>query len=327
MKAMVYTQYGSPDQLRLVDVPKPTPKAGEVLVKVHAAAANSSDIRTLRGQPFIMRLAGSGLLKPKRPILGGDIAGRVEAVGSGVMAFKPGDAVYGDLSDRGMGGFAEYTAAPQEVLAPMPARLSFEEAAALPLAAVTALQALRDKAAVRAGERVAINGASGGVGTFAVQIAYALGAEVTAIAGASKLEMLRALGAAQGIDYAAEDFTTRADQYDVILGVNGYHPLAHYARALKSGGRYVMVGGSDAQIFEAMLRAPLMRKRDGRTLGYLYARTTTADLREVAALVERGAVKPIIERCYPLAELAEALRALEAGHARGKLVITIHSGD
>ncbi|MBL8132302.1 MAG: NAD(P)-dependent alcohol dehydrogenase [Anaerolineae bacterium] len=324
MKAMVYTQYGSPDQLRLADVPKPTPQAGEVLVKVHAASANSSDIHALRGQPFVMRLAGSGLFKPKRPILGGDIAGRVEAVGSGVTAFKPGDAVYGDLSDRGMGGFAEYAAAPQDVMAPMPARLSFEEAAALPLAAVTALQALRDKAGVRAGERVAINGASGGVGTFAVQIAHALGAEVTAIAGASKLEMLRALGAAQVIDYAAEDFTARADQYDVILGVNGYHPLAHYARALKPGGRYVMVGGSDAQIFEALLRAPLMRKRDGRTLGLLYARTTSADLREVAALVERAVVKPVIERCYPLADLPEALRYLDAGHARGKLVITIH---
>lgn len=259
MKAMIYTQYGSPDGLRLVDMPKPIPKTGEVLVKIHAAAVNSADIRLLRGQPFIVRLTGYGMFKPKHTILGSDIAGRVEAVGSGVTEFKPGDFVYGDLSNDGMGGFAEYVAAPQAVLAPMPSTLRFEEAAAVPLAGITALQALRDKGQVRAGERVAINGASGGVGTFAVQIAHALGADVTAISSASKLELLKELGAAQVIDYASEDFTERVGQYDVILGINGYHSLAHYARALKPGGRYVMVGGTDAQIFEAMLRAPLCR--------------------------------------------------------------------
>ena len=327
MKAMIYTQYGSPDGLRLVDMPKPIPKTGEVLVKIHAAAVNSADIRLLRGQPFIVRLTGYGMFKPKHTILGSDIAGRVEAVGSGVTEFKPGDFVYGDLSNDGMGGFAEYVAAPQAVLAPMPSTLRFEEAAAVPLAGITALQALRDKGQVRAGERVAINGASGGVGTFAVQIAHALGADVTAISSASKLELLKELGAAQVIDYASEDFTERVGQYDVILGINGYHSLAHYARALKPGGRYVMVGGTDAQIFEAMLRAPLMPKRDGKRLGNLMAKTTSADLRALAALIERGAVKPVIERCYPLADTAEALRYLEAGHARGKLVIQLNPGD
>lgn len=327
MKAMIYTQYGSPDGLRLVDMPKPIPKTGEVLVKIHAAAVNSADIRLLRGQPFIVRLTGYGMFKPKHTILGSDIAGRVEAVGSGVTEFKPGDFVYGDLSNDGMGGFAEYVAAPQVVLAPMPSTLRFEEAAAVPLAGITALQALRDKGQVRAGERVAINGASGGVGTFAVQIAQALGADVTAISSASKLELLKELGAAQVIDYASEDFTERVGQYDVILGINGYHSLAHYARALKPGGRYVMVGGTDAQIFEAMLRAPLMPKRDGKRLGNLMAKTTSADLRALAALIERGAVKPVIERCYSLADTAEALRYLEAGHARGKLVIQLSPGD
>jgi NADPH:quinone reductase-like Zn-dependent oxidoreductase len=320
MKAMIYTQYGSPDVLRLAEMPKPTPKAGEVLVKIQAASVNSADIRLLRGQPFLVRLMGYGLLRPKHPILGGDIAGQVEAVGHGVMAFQPGDNVYGDVSNSGMGGFAEYVAVPEAALAPLPAPLSFEEAAAMPLAGITALQAVQ-KAGVRAGERVAINGASGGVGTFAVQIAHALGADVTAIASASKLEMLQQLGASQVIDYASEDFTAQVGRYDVILGVNGYHPLAHYARALKPGGRYVMVGGADAQIFEALLRAPLMRKRDGKRLSSLTAKSTPADLRTLSSLVEQGAVRPVVERCYPLAELADALRYLDAGHTRGKLVI------
>lgn len=322
MKAMIYTQYGSPDVLHMADVPTPMPKAGEVLVKVQAAAVNSADVRLLRGQPFVLRLAGYGLFRPKHTILGSDIAGRVEAVGDDVTTFKPGDMVYGDLSNSGMGGFAEYAAVPEAVLAPMPAQLTVEEAAAVPLAAITALQAVQ-KAQIQAGEHVAINGAAGGVGTFAVQIAGAFGAEVTAIASASKLEMLHALGAATVIDYAREDFTVRAGQYDVILGINGYHPLAHYARALKPKGRYVMVGGSDAQIFEALLRAPFTPKRGGKRLTNLVAKSNPAALRTLTTLIERGVVKPIIERCYPLAEVADALRVLEAGHARGKLVITL----
>lgn len=323
MKAMIYTQYGSPDMIRPSHMPDPTPKAGEVLVKIHATAINSADVRLLAGKPFLVRLMGYGLIKPKHTILGSDIAGRVAAVGSGVTAFKVGDAVYGDLSNHGMGGFAEYVAVTQDALAPMPNNLTFEEAAALPLAGITALQALRDKAQVRAGERVAINGASGGVGTFAVQIARAMGAEVTAIASAGKLAMLRELGAAQVIDYAREDFTTHAAQYDVILGVNGYHPLAHYARALKANGRYVMVGGSNGQLFEAMLRAPLMRKPDGKRLGSLIAKPSREDLYAMTALVERGAVKPMIERCYPLESLVEALHYVNNGHAHGKIVMTI----
>jgi NADPH:quinone reductase-like Zn-dependent oxidoreductase len=323
MKAMIYTQYGSPDVVHLADVPQPNPKAGEVLVKIHAASVNSADVRLLYGKPFLVRLMGYGLFKPKHTILGGDIAGRVEAVGSGVTHFRVGDAVYGDLSNHGMGGFAEYVCVPQDAIAPMPTNLTFEEAASLPLAGITALQALRDKAQVRAGERVAINGASGGVGTFAVQIARALGAEVTAIASSGKLAMLRELGAVQVIDYAQEDFTANGAQYDVILGINGYHPLAHYARALKPNGRYVMVGGTDAQIFEALMRAPFLRKQDGKRLGSLVAKTTIADLNAMAAIVRSGTVKPIIERCYPLESLVDALRTLEAGHVRGKLVINV----
>ncbi len=323
MKAMIYTEYGSPDVLRLADVPKPTPKAGEVLVKVHAAAVNNADIRLLRAKPFLVRLSGLGVFGPKHPILGADIAGRVEAVGSGVVGLMPGDAVCGDISNVGRGGFAEYVAVPEAALTAIPAALSFEDAAALPLAGVTALQALRDKAQVKPGERVAINGASGGVGTFAVQIAHALGAEVTAIASASKLSMLRELGADRVVDYATEDFTARAGHYDVILGINGYHPLKDYLRALKPGGRYVMVGGSDAQLFEALLLAPLMRKPDGKHLMSLNGKPSPADLVDLLAMVERGEVKPVIERCVPLAELADALRVLDAGHGRGKLVVTV----
>lgn len=324
MKAVLYTRYGSPDELQMAEVPKPTPKAGEVLVKIHATAINSADARLLRGKPFLVRFMGYGLFSPRYRILGCDVAGRVEAVGEGVTAFNVGDAVYGDLSEHGMGGFAEYVSVSQTALAPtpMPTQLNDEEAAALPLAGVTALQALK-KAQVKAGERVAINGASGGVGTLAVQLAHALGAEVTAIASASKLDMLRELGATHVIDYAQEDFTAQAGQYDVILGVNGYHPIANYARALKDGGRYVMVGGADAQLFEALLHAPFVSWRTGKHLSSLIAKTTRDDLLALNEWVARGALKPVIERRYALQDLQEALRTLEMGHARGKLVISL----
>ncbi|MCU0498225.1 MAG: NAD(P)-dependent alcohol dehydrogenase [Anaerolineae bacterium] len=322
MKAMIYTEYGSPDQLRLAEMPQPIPKADEVLVKIHATSVNSADVRLMRGQPFMIRLAGYGLFKPKYPILGGDIAGQVVQVGRDVTTFQPGDRVYGDVSNCGLGGFAEYAAVPESALAPMPKGLTFEEAAALPLAGITALQAVQ-KAKLQAGERVAINGASGGVGTFAVQIARTFGADVTAITSASKLNMLLELGATAVIDYAREDFTTHTGQYDAILAINGYHPLRHYARALKPNGRYIMVGGTDGQIFEALLLAPLIPKPDGKCLTLVTAKSTRESLQTLSGLVERGELKPVIERCYPLMALADALRFLEAGHARGKVVITL----
>lgn len=321
MKAMVYTQYGSPDVLRLADVAKPTPKDDQVLVKVHAAAVNSADDRALRGEPFIARVF-FGLFKPKNPILGVDVAGVVEAVGRNVTRFKVGDAVYGDLSGSGSGSFAEYVAAPAHLLAHKPAHLSFEEAAAVPMAGVTALQGLREKGRLQAGERVLIYGASGGVGTFAIQIAKALGAEVTAVTSTGKVEMARALGAAHVVDYTRDDFAANGAQYDVILAINGYRPIADYARALRPGGRYVMAGGSDAQIFEATLRGPLM-SRGGKTLGHLFAKPNADDLAFLGELIEAGVVKPVIERCYPLSETADALRYLGSGHARGKVVISL----
>lgn len=321
MKAITYTQYGSPDMLRFTDVPKPALRDGHVLVKIHAVAVNSADDRLLRGEPRVMRLM-FGLFKPKNTILGSDIAGRVEAVGRGVTQFRVGDAVYGELSGSGMGGFAEYVVAPVGVLAHKPAQLSFEEAAAVPMAGITALQALRDQARLRAGEQVLIYGASGGVGTFAVQIAKALGARVTTATSARKMAQARELGADTALDYAHADFALGDAQYDVIIAVNGYRPIAEYRRALRPGGRYVMVGGSDAQIFQALFLGGLM-SRGGIRLSSLMAKPGSADLDALRELIDAGSIRPIIDRSYRLSEAADAVRYLAGGHASGKVVITV----
>jgi NADPH:quinone reductase-like Zn-dependent oxidoreductase len=320
VKAIVYTQFGPPDVLQFKEVAKPTPKDHEVLIKVHAASINAADYRLMRGQPFLIRLAGYGLRTPRYPILGSDIAGRVEAIGKQVTQFKVGDEIYGDLSGSGLGGFAEYVCAREHVLALKPTGLSFEETAAVPMAAITALQGLRDKGQVQAGEKVAINGASGGVGTFAVQIAKAFGAEVTAICSTRNVELARSLGADHIIDYKQEDFTRNGKRYDVILGVNGFHPIADYKRALRENGRYIMVGGSDAQIFQAMLLGPWM-SRGHQKLGNVMQKPNQDDLVYLNGLLEAGRVKPVVDRCYPLSETAEAVRYLESGQARGKVVI------
>ncbi|MDX2141623.1 MAG: NAD(P)-dependent alcohol dehydrogenase [Chloroflexota bacterium] len=317
MKAMIYTQYGSADVIRAAQMAQPTPKDNEVLIKIHAASINSADYRLMHGQPFMVRFV-YGLFKPRHPILGSDIAGRIEAVGRAVTQFKVGDEVYGDLSNAGLGGFAEYVCAPESVIVRKPKSLSFEEAAAVPMAAITALQGVRDKGQVRVGQRVAINGASGGVGTFAVQIAKGLGAHVTAICSTRNVEAVRALGADDVIDYTQTDFTASGQHYDAIVGVNGYHPLAHYKRALTANGVYVMVGGSDAQIFQALTGSILSKQVQS-----LMVKPNAADLEYMTALLESGKVRPIIERCYPLTELADAMRYVESGHARGKVVMQV----
>ena len=325
MKAIVYTKYGSPDVLDLEEIEKPTPKDGEVLVKVHAASANARDWRLLRADPFLVRLMGGGLLKPKHNTLGSDIAGRVEAVGGNVKQFQPGDEVFGDLSGGGFGGggFAEYVCASEDALALKPASLTFEEAAAAPMAAVTALQGLRDKGRIQPGQKVLINGASGGVGTFAVQIAKSFGAEVTGVCSTRKSDMVRALGADHVIDYTQEDFTRNGQRYDLILAVNGYRPISDYKRALNAKGIYVMVGGSTAQIFQALLLGPWMSMTGSKKMGALSAKPDQEDLVFVKELVEAGKVMPVIDRRYPLSEVGEALRYLEEGHAGGKVVITV----
>jgi NADPH:quinone reductase-like Zn-dependent oxidoreductase len=323
MKAIVNTHYGSPDVLQFKDVGKPTPMDYEVLIKVHAASVNASDWRLLRGDPFLFRLVVGGLLKPKHQKLGAAVAGRVEAVGSDVKQFQPGDEVFGDLSGCGWGGFAEYVCAPENALALKPANVTFEEAAAVPVAAVTALQGLRDKGQIQPGQKVLINGASGGVGTFAVQIAKAFGAEVTAVCSTKNLENARSMGADHVIDYMQEDFTKNGQRYDLIVATNGYHPISAYRRVLSPKGRYVMTGGSMAQMFQAMLLGPLISMTGNNKMGNLLARPNQKDLVFMKKLLEGGKVVPLIERRYPLSEVAEALRYVERGHAQGKVVITV----
>jgi NADPH:quinone reductase-like Zn-dependent oxidoreductase len=323
MKAIVYEKYGSPDVLKLAEVDKPAPKENEILIKVMAASLNAYDWHMLMADPFLVRFMGGGLLKPKNKILGADMAGRVEAVGENTAQFKPGDDVFGDLARWGCGGCAEYVCAPQEALALKPEGMTFEQAAAVPMAALTALQGLRDKGHIQPEQKVLINGASGGVGTFAVQIAKFFGAEVTAVCSTGNMDMARSLGADHVIDYTKEDFTKSGRQYDLILAANGYHPLADYKRALAPGGTYVMTGGSMRQIFQAMLLAPWFSMSGRKKMGGLTAQASQKDLVFIKELMEAGKVVPVIDRVYPLPEVPEALRYLVAGHARGKVVIKV----
>jgi NADPH:quinone reductase-like Zn-dependent oxidoreductase len=306
MKAIVYTEYGSPDVLQLKEVEKPTPKDDEVLVKVYAVSANAADLHLLRADPFLIRLS-SGLLKPKHEILGSDIAGRVEAVGRNIKQFKLGDEVFGDISAGGWGGFAEYVCAREDALVLKPANLSFEEAAAVPMAAVTALQGLRSKGQIQPRQKVLINGASGGVGMFAVQIAKALGAEVTAVCSTRNLDIVRSIGADHVIDYTQEDFTQNGQYYDLILAANGYHSISNYKRVLTPKGIYVTTGGSMAQMSQAMLQGPWISMTGSQKMGNLLARPNKQDLAFIKELLEAGKVKPVIDRCYPLSEVADAI--------------------
>ena len=322
MKAIVYKEYGSPDILHLEDVEKPTPKDNEVLIKVQAVAVNAADLHLLRADPFLIRL-GSGLLKPKNTILGADIAGRVEAVGTNVKQFQVGDEVFGDISACGWGGFAEYVCACEAALVLKPANVTFEQAAAVPMAAVTALQGLRNKGHVQPGQKVLINGASGGVGSFAVQIAKSFGAEVTAVCSTQNVEMVRSIGADHVIDYTQEDFTQNEQQYDLIMAANGYHPISDYKRALSPKGIYVMTGGSGAQMSQAMIQGSWISMTGSQKMGNLLAKPNQKDLAYMKGLLEASKVSPVIDRYYPLSEVPAALRYLEGGHAKGKVIITM----
>jgi len=326
MKAIVYTKYGPPDVLQFKEVEKPVPNDGEILVKIQAASVNTLDLAT-RG-PFLARIITGGLLKPKDPRVGADIAGRVEAVGSNVTQFQPGDEVFGAWK----GGFAEYASVPENRVALKPTNSSFEEATAIPVAAITALQGLRDTGQIQPGQKVLIHGASGGVGTFAVQIAKAFGAEVTAVCSTRNLDMVRSIGADHVIDYTQEDVTRTGQRYDLILAVNGYHPIFAYRRVLRPSGRYVLVGGSKAHLYQALLQAlllgPLISRAGRQKMGFMgIAKINQKDLVYVKELIEAGKVVPVIETRYPLRETAEALRYLEEGHARGKVVITVEQNN
>lgn len=325
MKALVNRTYGTAEVLTVADVAKPVPGDDEVLIQVMAAAINRADWYLLTGKPFVVRLSLGGLRRPRITILGGDVAGWVAAVGRNVTDFQVGDAVYGDLSTSGSGAFAEYAAAPAAVLAHKPRNLSFAEAAALPSAAVTALQGLR-AGNLQAGQQVLINGASGGVGTYAVQLAKALGADVTAVCSTGKVEMVRAIGADHVIDYTREDFMGNGRQYDLILGINGYQSLADYRRALRPNGAYVAVGGTMKQIFQAMLFGALYSRKDGKVLrGMGATNINQKDLVTIKEMAEAGQIKPVVDGSYPLQEAGAAMRYFGAGHVRGKVVITMQA--
>jgi 2-desacetyl-2-hydroxyethyl bacteriochlorophyllide A dehydrogenase len=324
MKAIVYTQYGTPDVLRLQEVEKPSPKDDDVLVKIHAASVNKSDWLRLTGKPFITRLFTGGPLQPQLNILGSDIAGTVEAVGRNIRSFRPGDEVFADVSGVGLGGFAEYVAVPEKVLARKPASISFEEAAAVPVAGVTALQGLRDKGHLQPGQKVLIHGASGGVGTFAVQVAKAFGAEVTAVCSTRNVEMARSMGADEVIDYKKEDFAKRGEHYDLIFAANGNRTLADFRRALTPDGLCVIAGGTMRQIFRGMLFGSLVTMGSRQKITNIAAQSDAQDLAYLAELLEAGKVRPVIDRCYPLSDTADALRYLGDTHPSGKVVIQIH---
>jgi NADPH:quinone reductase-like Zn-dependent oxidoreductase len=321
MKAIICPQYGSPDVLKLKDVAKPTPKDDEVLVKVHAASANPLDWHKMRGAPFLVRLS-DGLLKPKNTLLGADIAGRVEAVGSKVTQFQPGDEVFGDVS---AGGFAEYVCAREKALALKPANLSFEQAAAAPVAALTALQGLRNQGQIRPGQQVLINGASGGVGTFAVQIAKAFGAEVTGVCSTRNVDLVRSIGADHVIDYTQAAFTRNGRRYDLIFDAVGNRSAADYIRALSPNGICVVAGFTtmSRMIVQVALLGSLASKTGNKKIGAMLANVNKQDLDCLKELLETGKVVPVIDRCYPLHETAEAIRYLETGRARGKVVIVV----
>ena len=319
MKAIMYAKYGSPDVLHLKDVEKPTPKDDEVLIKIHAASVNAYDWHFLTADIFLVRFMGGGLFKPKDTRLGADIAGQIETAGRNVRQFKPGDEVYGMVK----GGFAEYACAPESSLVLKPVNLSFDEAAAIPMAAITALQGLRDEGHIQAGQKVLINGASGGVGTFAVQIAKMFGAEVTAVCSTNKVDIAYSIGADYVIDYTKEDFTKSGKYYDLIFAANGYHSLSDYKRALTPKGTYIMAGGTKAQIFQAMLMGSLMSEKKGRKMGGVSAKRSQKDLSYLKEPIEAGKIVPVIDKRYTLSQTAEALRYLGEGHAKGKIVITM----
>ena len=320
MKAAVAVRYGKPYDVRFAEIEKPVPSDGEILIKVRAASVNAADIRILSG---FGRILGFGLLKPDKKRLGADVSGIVEAVGSGVTRFRPGDAVFGELPAAHGGTFAENVCAGEAYLAPKPENLTHAEAAAVPLAAITALQALRDKGRIQAGQRVMIYGASGGVGSYAVQLAKAFGGSVTAVCSTKNLETARALGVDDAVDYLQEDFSRRGVKYDLILAANGNRPIKEYLGALSENGTCVITGGSGGQLLQAALRGKFPVTKGSRSVVSMTAHPDLGDLLFLKSLIEAGKLKPIIAGIFPLYRLQDALGLVGEGHARGKVVVII----
>lgn len=324
MKAIVYERYGGPEVLHLGERERPTPGEGEVLVRVRAASINAADYRLMRANPFLVRFA-NGLFSPKKRRLGADVAGVVEQIGPKVTRLGVGDEVFGHTFHDGGGGFGEYVCVRESALACKPEGLDFEQSAAVVLAGLTALQAVRERARVRPGQSLLIQGAGGGVGTLLVQVAKAYGAHVTAVCGPGSVELVASLGADRVIDYTRQDFTREDVRYDAIFGVNGHHPLAAYRDSLKPGGTYVMVGGNDRQLFEAMLLGPLRFTGSGRNIELLTldADRHPEDLEELRELIAAEELRPIIDRVLPFTEVVEGMRYVEKGHVRGKVVLQV----
>ena len=322
MKAIVYSKYGSPDVLELTEVEKPTPKDNEVLVKVHAVSLNAPDLDYLRGR-FFARF--QGLFKPKFKILGSDIAGRVELIGKNVTQIQPGNEIFVNSFECGFGAFAEYVCIPENLVMLKPASMTFEEASTLPSSAIIALQGLRDKRQIQPGQKVLINGAGGGTGTFAVQLAKYFGGEVTAVDSTKKLDMLRSIGADHVIDYTQEDFTKSGARYDMIFDVIAHHSVFDYKRALSPKGIYIAVGGSTGLLFKIIFLGPLITLFGSKKIGIgVWKPNKKEDLVFINELLEAGKVVPVIDRCYPLSETAEAFRYFEEEFSfQGKVVITM----
>lgn len=325
MKAIVYKKYGSPDELQLKEVDKPTPKENEVLIKVVASSVNEWDNGLISGKGLLTRLLG-GLFKPKNKILGADVAGTIEAVGSNIKNFKPGDEVFGDIAGAGFGAFAEYVCTPEKMLAKKSAKMSFEQAAALPQAGLLAMQGLRYKKPLQAGQHLLINGAGGGVGPIALQYAKSIGATVTCVDREVKFDMLRSYGADELVDYRKTDYTKTGNQYDYILDVTARRSVSDYKRALKPGGVFAMIGGSMGWLlFQMMLIQPLLSKFSNKKLGIMGYHVTSEGLVELSSLFEEGKTSPVIDKCFSLEETANAFRYYEQGNFKGKIIIAVHS--
>jgi NADPH:quinone reductase-like Zn-dependent oxidoreductase len=316
MKAFLWERYGPPDTLRMAEVDRPTPGADEALVRVLGVSVNPADWHSLRGKPVFSRLT-LGMMRPKHKILGVDVAGQVEAVGNGVTRFQPGDEVYANLLDHGYGGFAEFVSVPVDGMSLKPANLSFEEAAAVPMAAVTALQGLRHHGEIRPGQKILVNGASGGVGSFAVQIAKSYGPEVTAVTSTRNIDLVRSLGADHVVDYTTTDFTRSGERYDLIFDTIGNRSVSDLRRALAVDGKAAVTG------FTSMGKLLGVSLRGGKDIAQVQAKVTAEDLKLLSELIEAGKVRPQIDRRYPFAEIPAAIAYLEQGRARGKVVVSV----
>lgn len=322
MQAITTDRYGGPDVLRLAEVPTPTPGPGDVLVRIAAASVNAADWHLLRADPFLVRLM-FGLRRPKHRILGCDVAGTVVAAGSGAGELRPGDEVFGDLSPHAFGAFAEFVAAPARAFAQKPANVPFAHAAALPVAGQTALQALRDAGQLQAGEALLVHGASGGVGSFAVQLGKVLGARVTAVCSTAHVDFVRGLGADAVVDRTRDDVTRGTERFDLVVDCGAFGPPRRFARILRDGGRYVLIGGATRRLFTTMALGPLWSRLGRHRWTAMVCKPNVADLRHLAELTLEGRITPAIDRTFALADVPDAIRHLESGRARGKTVIPV----